>query len=75
MAINSRLVVTIYEGNRDVYPNNNGVLEIVKTYASEYVVARFQKRFDDDFGKKYFIDSEYLYKRVGEEYKKDNEGN
>ena len=22
----------------------------------EYIVARFQKRFDDDFGKKYFID-------------------
>ena len=23
---------------------------------SDYVVARFQKRFDDEFGKKYFID-------------------
>lgn len=23
---------------------------------SEYIVAKFQKRFDDDFGKKYFID-------------------
>lgn len=24
---------------------------------SDYIVARFQKRFDDDFGKKYFIDA------------------
>ena len=24
-------------------------------FDNEYVVARFQKRFDDDFGKKYFI--------------------
>lgn len=26
------------------------------TFDNECVVARFQKRFDDDFGKKYFID-------------------
>lgn len=26
------------------------------SFDNEYVVARFQKRFDDDFGKKYFID-------------------
>ncbi len=25
-------------------------------FDNEHVVARFQKRFDDDFGKKYFID-------------------
>lgn len=24
-------------------------------YDNEYIVARFQKRFDDDFGKRYFI--------------------
>lgn len=26
------------------------------SFDNEYIVARFQKRFDDDFGKKYFID-------------------
>lgn len=25
-------------------------------YDNEYIVARFQKRFDDEYGKKYFID-------------------
>lgn len=30
--------------------------EPLKGLDSDYVVARFQKRFDDDFGKKYFID-------------------
>ena len=44
MSPNSRLVTTVYEGSVTVYPNNNGVLEILKTNYGEYTVARFTEK-------------------------------
>ena len=38
-------------------------------FDNESVVARFQKRFDDDFGKKYFIDVLKWSNDYGIEYK------
>ena len=39
----------------DEYLLERGYKKYPPTYYSNYVVAMFQKRFDDDFGKKYFI--------------------
>ena len=39
----------------DEYLLERGYKKYPPTHYSDYVVALFQKRFDDDFGKKYFI--------------------
>lgn len=41
MAVNSRLVVTVYNPTDGIYPTTNGVLEINKTYASEHTSLKF----------------------------------
>lgn len=42
----------------DEYLKNRGYKEYKPTqFDNDNVVLRFQKRFDDDFGKKYFIDA------------------
>ena len=41
----------------DEYILNRGYKQYAPTaFDSEHIIARFQKRFDDNFGKKYFID-------------------
>lgn len=41
MAVNSRLVVTVYNPADGIYPITNGVLEINKTYSSEHTSLKF----------------------------------
>ena len=49
-------MVTTYEYMSDEYLLEYGYKKYNPTsFDNEHIVARFQKRFDDDFGKKYFI--------------------
>lgn len=44
MAQYSQLTVTIYGGSTAIYPNSNGVLEIIKDHIYNYVVATFTEK-------------------------------